>query len=425
MSGKFHFKPAIVKLAKDSYIFVEGKPNADKIYIIKEGRVRILRENEDLIGNVLGHGDIFGTISVMAGHGYIMSAVAITDVTLVVIERKQYGDLVRKTNSIAMKNIKTFSVRLRELNEHLSERMLKSSVPAKLPAEHPDDNSSALFQAGLYYEKTRKINHAVYAYHQYINNYPNADNEQQKQRLEDARKKLNELQHRVTIDRPFYPANTMIQTYPKDCILFAEGEKGHNLYIIQSGSVKITKIVNNQEIVLAVLGKSDIFGEMAMLDDKPRAATAEIYEECTLLAVNKDNFSKLIHDQPDMVVKLTGLMAERIWLLYRQLDNTFIEEPLGRLFDALIIQLEKNKVDLASRESYQCGFGYKELMGMAGLAVERADGLYSKFIETKKVTVIEDKLQIANVSEAFKEAEYYRNKQKKENAIKESKMNLE
>ena len=118
MSGKFHFKPAIVKLAKDSYIFVEGKPNADKIYIIKEGRVRILRENEDLIGNVLGHGDIFGTISVMAGHGYIMSAVAITDVTLVVIERKQYGDLVRKTNSIAMKNIKTFSVRLRELNEH-------------------------------------------------------------------------------------------------------------------------------------------------------------------------------------------------------------------------------------------------------------------------------------------------------------------
>jgi len=306
-----------------------------------------------------------------------------------------------------MKNIKTFSVRLRELNEHLSERLLKSSFPT--------DNSLALFQIGEYYEKTRKINLAVYAYHQYVNHCPDADN------IENVKKKLEELQPRISVDRPYYPENTMIQTYPKDCLLFAEGEKGNNLYIIQSGSIKITKIVNNQEIVLAILKKSDIFGEMAMLDDKPRAATAEVYEDCTLLAVNKDNFSKLIQDQPDMVVKLTSLMAERIWLLYRQLDNTFLENPLGKLFDALIIQLEKNKVDLTSRDSYLCSFGVKELMGMAGLETERADGLYNKFLETKKVTLIENKIQVTNISDTFKEAEYYRNIQKKENAIKESK----
>jgi len=411
MSNNVHFMPSIFKLSKDSFIFVEGKQNADKFYIVKEGKVRIVRENEDLYGSVMNPGDIFGVISVMAGHGYITSAVAVTDVTLLVIERKQYGDLVRKTNSIAMKNIKTFSLRLRELNNHLSERMLKSTFPL--------DNSLALLQIGEYYEKTRKINHAVYAYHQYITNCPNAAN------AGETKKKIEELQSRITVDRPFYPENTMIQTYPRDCLLFAEGEKGNNLYIIQSGSVKITKIVNNQEIVLAILKKSDIFGEMAMLDDKPRAATAEIFEPCTLLAVNKDNFSKLIQDQPDMVVKLTSLMAERIWLLYRQLDNTFIEEPLGRLFDALIIQLEKNRVDLTSRDSYLCSFGYNELMGIAGMQVERADGLYKKFMETKKVTIVENRLQVSNVSDAFKEAEYYRNMQKKENAIKESKLHAE
>ena len=409
MSTHSHFQPAIVKHAKDSYIFVEGKPNADKFYIVKEGKVRVIRENDDLYGNVMNPGDIFGTISVMAGHGYIMSAVAVTDVTLLVIERKQYGDLVRKTNSIAMKNIKTFSVRLRELNDHLSERMLKSSFPT--------DNSLALFQIGEYYEKLRKINHAVYAYYQYVNNYPDASN------IESAKKKLEELQPHISVDRPYYPENTMMQAYPKNCLLFAEGERGNNLYIIQSGSVKITKIVNNQEIVLAILKKSDIFGEMAMLDDKPRAATAEVYEQCTLLAVNKDNFSKLIQDQPDMVVKLTSLMAERIWLLYRQLDNTFIEEPLGRLFDALIIQLEKNKVELSSRDNYICSFGIKELMGMAGLETERADGLYKKFLDTKKITLAEDKIIVTNVSEAYKEAEYYRNMQKKENAVRDSKEN--
>ena len=406
MAHSAHFQPAVLKLAKDSYIFVEGKPNADKFYIVKHGKVRIVRENENLEGDILTPGDMFGVISVMAAHGYIMSAVAVTDVTLLVIERKQYGDLVRKTNSVAMKNIKQFSIRLRELNDHLSSRLSKTAAA---------DDPSVLFHIGEYYEKARKINHAVYAYHQYAEHSPNADN------IEDVKKKIEELQPRVTSDRPSFPANAMIQTYPKDCVLFAEGEKGHNLYIIQSGSVKITKIINNQEIVLAVLGKSDIFGEMAMLDDKPRAATAEIYEDCTLLAVNKDNFSKLITDQPDMVVKLTSLMAERIWLLYRQLDNTFIEEPMGRLFDALICQLEKNRVELTSRDSYQCSFGYKELMGMAGLAVERADGLYNKFVETKKIKIVDEKILVSNVSEALKEAEYYRNKQKKANAITDSK----
>jgi len=406
MSRHIHFKPAILKHSKDTYIFVEGKPNADKFYIVKEGRVRLLRENEDLIGNVLGPGDIFGTISVMAGHGYIASAVAITDVTLLVIERKQYGDLIRKTNSIALKNIQQFSVRMRDLNEHLSERMVKSASA---------DDSSVLFGIAEYYNNSGKVNHAVYAYQQYINNCPGGD------KIPDAKQKIEKLQPIVSVERPSYPANTMVQIYPKDCLLFAEGETGHNLYIIQSGSVKMTKIVNNQEIVLAVLGKSDIFGEMAMLDDKPRAATAEVYEDCTLLSVNKDNFSKLIHDQPDMVEKLTSLMAERLWLLYRQLDNTFIEDPLGRLFDALVIQLEKNRVDLTSRDSYPCDFGCKELMGMAGLAVERADGLYGKFIDTKKIMIADEKIIVINVNEAFKEAEYYRNMQKKENAIRESK----
>jgi len=404
------FKPAILSLKKDSFIFIEGKSNADKFYIVKHGKVRLIRENEELQDNILNNGDMFGVISVMAGHGYIMSAVAVTDVSLLVIEKKQYADLIRKTNSVALKNIKMFSVRLRELNDHLSNRLLKSSSA---------DDSSVLLRIGEYYEKTRKMNHAVYAYNQYIIHCPNAEN------IEDIKKKTEELESRTKITRPSFPENAMIQTYPKDCLLFAEGEKGNNLYIIQSGSVKITKIVNNQEIVLAVLGKSDIFGEMAMLDDKPRAATAEIYEDCTLLAVNKDNFTKLIHDQPDMVVKLTSLMSERIWLLYRQLDNTFIEEPLGRLFDALIIQLEKNRVDLTTKDSYQCSFGYKELMGMAGLATERADGLYNKFLDTKKINITEEKIFVNNVSDALKEAEYYRNMQKKENAIKDSKQGSE
>jgi CRP-like cAMP-binding protein len=406
-----NFQPAVIRLAKDSYIYVEGKANADKLYIVKEGKVRIIREAGDSQGTETGPGDMFGVVSVMASHGYIESAVAITDVVLLVIERKQYGDLIRKANTVAIKNIKQFSIRMRELNDALSKQMLKSGKEIESAAE----DSSVLFKIGEYYENARKLNQALYSYEQYLIHCPNAQN------IDEVNKKIETIKNYSQSSRPEYPPNTMVQTYPKECLLFAEGEKGNNLFIIQNGSVKITKIVNNQEIVLAVLGKSDIFGEMAMLDDKPRAATAEVYEDCTLLAVNRDNFSKLISDQPDMVVKLTSMMSERIWLLYRQLDNTFIENPLGRLFDALIIQLEKNRVDLNSKDPYQCSFGYKELLGMAGIADVPGDGLYNKFIAAKKVTINNDKIQVNNVSDTLKEAEFYRKAQKKDNAIKDFK----
>ena len=396
MSGVF--QPAIVKFGRDSYIFVEGKPNADKFFIIKEGKVRVSREAETAKeGNIAGAGEIVGLVSAMAAHGYIESAQAMTDVTLLSIERKQYGDIVRKSPALAINTVKQFSQRMRHLDEAVSRRALKSAAA---------NDPSHLYQIAEFYERAGRNNQALYSYQQFLSYNPNAESAEQ------VRKRIAKIQPLITAARPVYTPDTMIQKYPKGNLLFAEGENGHNLYIIQSGSVKITKIVNNQEVVLAVLNKGDIFGEMAILEEKPRAATAEIYEDSTLLAVNRANFTELINIQPDMVVKMATLMSERIWHLYRQLANTLIENPLGRIYDALIIQLEKNRVDLDTKEAYECSFGFKELAGMAGISETEGGELHNKIFSARKMVEKNDKILINNVSDILKEAEYYRKTEK-------------
>jgi CRP-like cAMP-binding protein len=402
-----NFQPMVAKFTRDAYIFVEGKQNADKFYIIKEGKVRVSREAETLHqGNVAGAGEMIGLVSAMAAHGYIESAQAVTDVILLAVDRRQYGDLVRKSPSVAINTVRQFSQRMRSLDETVSRQVLKSTAA---------DNSSHLYQIGEFYERAGRNNQALYSYQQYLAYNPQAENSEQ------VRKKIEKLESHITAARPVYPPDTMIQKYPKDNLLFAEGESGHNLYIIQSGSVKITKIVNNQEVVLAVLNKGDIFGEMAMLENKPRAATAEIYEDSTLMAVNRANFSELINVQPDMVLKMATLMSERIWHLYRQLANTLIENPLGRIYDALIIQLEKNRIDLTTRDPYQCGFGIKELLGMAGISEAEGSELHNQIFSARKIVLRDNKILINNVSEVLKEAEYYRKKERIAQNIKDSK----
>jgi CRP-like cAMP-binding protein len=129
-----------------------------------------------------------------------------------------------------------------------------------------------------------------------------------------------------------------------------------------------------------------------------------------LLAVNRENFSMLIKEQPDMVVRLASLMSERIWLLYRQLDNTYIENPLGRIYDALLIQLEKERVNINSRNSYQCNFGFKELLGMTGVPETESKQLLRRISSDGKLSFKDDKVLIDKVSDILKEAAFYRSR---------------
>jgi CRP-like cAMP-binding protein len=203
-------------------------------------------------------------------------------------------------------------------------------------------------------------------------------------------------------------------------MIFCEGEPGDELYIIQRGSVKITKIVDNNEVLLAVLKTGDIFGEMALLESKPRVSSAAAYEECVVLAVNRANFERMVGSQPQIVTRLTQLLAERIWFIYKQLANTLLADPLGRMYDALHIQLEKNRIDLHAMSSYAFNFGTKELVNMVGLPQKEGVFVVRKLLENQKIRVINEKINAVDVSEISRQTEYYWKMQKIEQSRRSS-----
>jgi CRP-like cAMP-binding protein len=214
------------------------------------------------------------------------------------------------------------------------------------------------------------------------------------------------------------------RTYTKNSMIFAEGEPGDELFIIQKGSVTISKIVDGKEVLLAVLKTGDIFGEMALLEAKPRAASAVAYEECQLLAVSRANFEQMIKNQPQLIAKLTTLLAERIWLIYKQLANTLIIDTIGRLYDVLLIQLEKNRVPLDSNAPYTFDFGPKELANMVGIPPKDANLLLRKMLENRKIIVDGEKIKTLTIGEIVKQTEYYRKKQKIDVSRKEAHADL-
>ena len=96
-------------------------------------------------------------------------------------------------------------------------------------------------------------------------------------------------------------------------VLFREGDRGREFYLVQKGEVEFLKSVGDGETVsMAVLGPGDIFGEMAVVGAQPRAATAVCKTDCTLAVADGDNLDALIQNNPDFAGQLIRVLCQRM-----------------------------------------------------------------------------------------------------------------
>jgi CRP-like cAMP-binding protein/HEAT repeat protein len=96
-------------------------------------------------------------------------------------------------------------------------------------------------------------------------------------------------------------------------IVFEEGDIGDEMYLIYSGTVKIFKGGRStEEIVLSTLGEKGYFGEMALLDDAPRSASAMVLEPSVLSVLSREKLYALIYEKPEIAIEICRLLSSRL-----------------------------------------------------------------------------------------------------------------
>ncbi len=95
-------------------------------------------------------------------------------------------------------------------------------------------------------------------------------------------------------------------------ILFREDEIGDKMYIIQSGNVRISKLIGGKEHILAVLGKGDFFGEMAIVNRVARTATATAVDTVHLLSFNRQGFISMIEKNSRIALNIIDKLCRRL-----------------------------------------------------------------------------------------------------------------
>jgi CRP-like cAMP-binding protein len=95
-------------------------------------------------------------------------------------------------------------------------------------------------------------------------------------------------------------------------VLFREGEHGEEMYVIQTGLVQILKRVGDGERPLATLGRGEFLGEMAILNGKPRTATAIVLEDATCLVIDAVTLEQMIANNSEIALRLVKKLARRL-----------------------------------------------------------------------------------------------------------------
>ena len=313
-------------------------------------------------------------------------------------------ELIEKNTPIALKIIRTFANRMRTMNELLTS-MTSNNVSSS--------TAEQIFDVASYYDKVGNYATALYAYYHYMKECREGEH------LEQAQTRFKILST-MSDFREFERPADLTRSYNQGEMIFAENQTGADMFVIQDGEVAITKVVNGNEVILALLKRGDMFGEMSLLENKPRSASAIAHQNCRLMVINRSNFDQMVTTQPQLIARLTTMFAERLWTSYRQQDNANLVSPLHKMVDMLALQMEKAKRFIGS---YQTELTPVDLANMCGIPLEQHTQALSAFYSEHSAKVNANKIFIPDCGELRKQAAFYRkmNAQQLEKELKEQK----
>ena len=379
-----------ISFSKGTYIILEDTRVPNQFYFILKGKVSISKESftstrKEL--DELGPGDFFGAISAISGRSQIETVMALTDVVLMPVRCDHFDRFTQENTQMVNKILIDFSKKTSYLTELLTRLTFK---------KHSDVDTNILFEVAQYYNNHKQYDKAIHSYLKFIKYYPNDEN------IEAAQQRLNKIYQYLKTETQYIKVNDTTRIYPKNTLIFSEGEPGEEIFFIKSGMIKISKIVDNREILLTFQTKGDIFGEMAILESKPRDASAVAYAESKVMVVSSTNFENLIKTQPQLISRLVRLFAKRLWIINKKIINTQISDTMERMIDMLFIQLELRGVNTNVKEQFVFDFGPKELINLVGLSPIEGSIVIQKLIKYKYIDIVDNKIVIIDKFEFSK-----------------------
>ncbi len=187
--------------------------------------------------------------------------------------------------------------------------------------------------------------------------------------------------------------------FQKGEILFSEYEPGDAFYLIQSGRVQIVKVMGDIEKTIDILQPSEVFGEMAILEDSPRSATAIALDQVKVLEFNRANFEVLMMGNPQIALKLLKLFSKRIYDQKRRFMILTLDDPQAKVADVFLMLDETQPPADRASERREFKTTMDDIGHWAGISGDQARDVLNHFVTQRRVEIFQDKIVVKNIND--------------------------
>ena len=164
---------------------------------------------------------------------------------------------------------------------------------------------------------------------------------------------------------------TFTRTFSKDNVIILAEEEGDTLFILKKGQVKVSIVSEDgREVILSLLGSGSVFGELSLLDGKPRSANVVAIEETDLLMLRRTDFIQLIYKTPQIATALLAELASRLRKTDRQIEGLALLDVTSRISDTLLQLAAEQGVETVDGVTIHSRPTHQELANMSGTSRE-------------------------------------------------------
>jgi CRP/FNR family transcriptional regulator len=187
-------------------------------------------------------------------------------------------------------------------------------------------------------------------------------------------------------------------------ILFREGDPGDKMYLIKSGSIKITKAGGDVEKTLAYLKEGDFFGEMAIIDESPRSATATAVEESRLVIIDREAFRNQVKKSP-LIEYILETLTRRLRATDEQIKFLLIKNEEKRFVSMLLTKAEEEGVKCEKGVLIKTHLSYENFGDLIGVDRQKGKDIIQKFVKSGLIELDGEHVVVRSLEEL---KEYFR-----------------
>ena len=164
---------------------------------------------------------------------------------------------------------------------------------------------------------------------------------------------------------------TVRRSFSKDQVIILAEEEGDALFIIRTGQVKVSIVSEDgREVILSLLGEGAVFGELSLLDEKPRSANVVATKDAELYMLRRGDFLQLLHKVPKIAISLLSELASRLRKTDRKIEGLALLDVTSRISETLLVLADEQGEEtsegfhIANRPTHQ------QLANMSGTTRE-------------------------------------------------------